>query len=428
MLKEKVFALVDCNNFFVSCERIFRPDLQKKPVIVLSNNDGCAVARSQEVKDFGVPMGAPYFKIENIVKEKGITLFSSNFELYGDISNRVMTLLEEYSSECEIYSIDEAFLNLTDVNKKRLNLIGEDLVRRVKMEVGIPVSVGIGATKTLAKIANEFAKKERRFNSTTNLVNLKEKELDDILSQIPIGDIWGIGRNRNIFLQSNGIYTAKDFKYTSQPWVRKHLSVMGERTYLELHGVSCFNLDKNPTPKKGIASTRSFGKYITKYERIEEAVATYTANAIRKLRKQNSLANHITVYIRTNKFKEDKYSSAYTESLPAYSNYTPTFIKHAKNALKKIFKPGLKYQKAGVYITGIRQLEDSPLGLFSSLQEKDEEKKRQVMVQLDFLNKKYGREIIRAATQGIDQSWRVKAEMISQRYTTKWNEILEINI
>lgn len=426
-----MYGLVDCNNFFVSCERVFRPDLEYKPVIVLSNNDGCAVARSQEVKDLGVKMGAPYFKIQHIIKENNVRVFSSNFKLYGDISKRIMRILTNFMPSVEIYSIDEAFLDFTTLyTKKNLRLYSQEILDFIKQVTGIPVSIGIAKTKTLTKIANAYAKANRRFNRITDLSNVTELHLNAILKQVPIEHIWGIGQNKSTFLKKHGVYTAYDLKIQNQTWIRKQLSVLGEKTYLELHSIPCFTLDSNPVPKKGIASTRSFGKYIHKKSELIEAISEYTANACRKLRKQNSVAKSITVYLRTNKHNKShkQYSNAITIDLEEPSQYTPTFISAAVKGLHFIFKENHLYQKAGIYLTRISPSDSYTKHLFMSKTEEHIQKENNIMSIMDKHNQKWGRALIHTASQGTKHIWQVKAKKRSQNYTTSWSELLTIQI
>lgn len=426
----KNIALVDCNNFFVSCERIFNPDLWNVPTIVLSNNDGCAVARSQEAKDAGIPMGAPLFKIKDIVLAKGVRVLSSNFMLYGDISRRVMDTLDQFSDSVEIYSIDEAFLGVPSTLPDSELVWGNKIVRTVMKNIGVPVSVGIAETKTLAKLANEFAKTKRRFNSVTDLSVLNDEAMDHALSKLEAGDIWGIGWRNSSFLKRHGIFTALDFKHADRRWVRKHLSVVGERTHLELHRIPCFTVDNNPTPRKGIASTRSFGQYVNKKSDLREAVSTYVARAARKLRKQESVARYVTVYIRTNYHTKHlaQYSNAITVDLGEPTDYTPTLIKHALLGLDAIYKREFMYKKAGIYLTGISDKHSFPRSLFSNSSTEKVDTKSKLMQEIDKLNSRFGGAYIRVASEGLSHNWKVKSEFVSNRYTTNWNEILRISI
>lgn len=428
-MKQTTYALIDCNNFFVSCERIFRPDLWRKPTAVLSNNDGCIVARSQEVKDLKIPMGAPYFKWEDVLTKNDVTLFSGNFRLYGDISNRVMSVLEDFSPEIEVYSIDEAFINLTNLRIQDYKEFGDTIVRTVQKRVGVPVSVGIASTKTLCKLANEIGKMERRFQSTTDLTTLSNSEIDSRLEKLKVGEIWGIGRNRVDFLKKNGVYTAKDFKYANRPWVKKNLSVLGERTHLEMNNIPCFKVDDSPNPKKGIASTRSFGNYVTEKAQMKEAVASYVAIAAKKLRKQKSVCSSITVYVRTNKFGQDPYySNAYTISMDDASDYTPGLIKSALKALDKIWIQGKRYKKAGVYLTDISPKHSKQMSLHSVNDIDLEKNQDKVTNAVDSLNNKWGSYTVQTAVEGVKKKWKMKRELSSPEYTTRWEEILKVRI
>ncbi len=429
-MTDKIYALVDCNNFFVSCERLFDPKSWNKPAMVLSNNDGCVVARSQEVKDLGIPMGVPLFKVKDIVKIHNIKVYSCNFQLYGDISDRIMNTLYDYSPSVEVYSIDEAFLNLSHLKLSQdasYKDLGNNIIKTIRKNLGVPVSVGIAPTKTLAKLANELAKLYRKFNTTFDLTQLSTEELDSELQKIPIGEVWGIGWNRTILLNAHGIYNVKDFKHADRLWVKKHLSIQGERTQLELHGIACFDFESSPKPKKGIASTRSFGRDVTSIKELRESVSTHASNVARKLREQNSICSYVTVHIKTNKHKEyiEQYSNAVNVLIPEATDDTSVIIKYALKGLNQIFKTGYHYKKVGVYVTGIRRKGDYQMTFDSS---STKPKDSNLMESIDRINQKYGDYKVRYAVQGFRPTWKVKREMFSKRFTTDWNELLEVNL
>lgn len=426
---EKLIALVDCNNFFVSCERLFRPDLNGKPVAVLSNNDGCIVSRSQEVKKLGIPMGAPIFKYKAECERHNVTLFSSNFALYGDMSNRVMSILEEFSPDIEIYSIDEAFLSLDLTTIKNPTEYGKQIAQKVRMHTGIPVSVGIASTKTLAKIAGSIVKSRQIKDGVFDFSALNEFQKTEMLKEIEIGDIWGIGRNRAELLSKNGMYTVYDFIQADRTWIREKLSVQGERIQLELQNINCFNVDDNPTPSKGIMSTRSFGKPVTTLEELKQSVSTHITNASRKLRQQKSVAGQMTIFIRTSFHNRTHgyFSTAANISLPTPTDDPLKLVKEGLRGLEQVFKAGELYKKAGIYLTDISPKDSFKMGLFTDHSFQDE-KRTDLIQRIDQINNSYGFDIVRHAVQGFDQKWKVKSEHISSRYTTKWSELPVVRI
>jgi DNA polymerase V len=352
-----VFVLIDCNNFYASCERVFNPRLEGKPLVVLSNNDGCVVARSNEVKALGINMTQPYFQIEKVLKEHNVAVFSSNYALYGDMSARVMNIIGEYSDCVEIYSIDEAFMELPDWSGRELYELGLEIKARIKKETGIPVSIGFAHTKTLCKIANELAKTEQKNaerNKTTSkfggvLVfgdqidtngNKSPRDIDSFLKMLPIEDVWGVGRQYARKLKLYNLNTAFDLKQCNLDWIRKQTNSLGLQMVKELRGQRCFELDINPEPKKTIISSRSFGESVTELIEMKQALATHATRLGEKLRKQNSLASQLSVFITTNRFSTDKSSSYFkTESITIEpTNYTPALIAAANQLLNRIWK------------------------------------------------------------------------------------------
>ncbi len=423
-----IFALVDCNNFYVSCERLFSASIQNKPVIVLSNNDGCVVARSNEVKKLGVKMGQPVFEIRELIEQHNILLFSSNYSLYADMSDRVMQLLATFAPEVEVYSIDESFLNLSHILLEDLQEYGQEIKATIWQFTGIPVSVGIAATKTLSKIATECVKKHPEQLGVLSIVQRPEVELDDLLESIEVEDVWGIGSRYAKALRAREIYTAKDLKYTDLHWIRRHFTVVGARTVLELRGVSCIPLETKAKPKKGIMSSKSFGRPIQELQELEEAVATYTARAAEKLRDQDSLVLCISVFIQTNTFQKDapQYSKSATRRLPFPTAFTPELISTALEALHSIYQPGYSFKKAGVYFSKIISQESIQFDLFGEFTVEDHVKKTKLMCVVDLLNRLLGRETLFFGAQGIAREWKMRQERRSPRYTTQWSEVLSV--
>ena len=423
--KDTIYALIDCNNFYASCERVFNPSLDGKPVLVLSNNDGCIVARSNEVKKLGIKMGAPFHEFKEVIERNNVNVFSSNYELYGDMSRRVMDVLMSFSPNIEIYSIDEAFLEINDLVIDDYNEFGRLIKSKVKVWTGIPVSVGIAKTKTLAKAAAELAKKNEMFDGVLSLINLPELETNELLNGIPVGDIWGIGRQYSKKLNELGIFTALDFKLLPQEFVRQKFTAMGNRTLLELKGTSCLDIETETKPRKGIASTRSFSYRVTELKDLKEAVSSYTTTACEKLRSQKSKARTIDVFITTNFFskRDQRYYAHFHKQLPAHSNATSDFISAAMYCLNKIYKSGYKYKKAGVYITDIVPETYGQGVLFDF----ETMKKASFLAKLvDGINNVYGRQTVVYASSGLQKHWKMKCEKRSPGYTTDWDQLLKV--
>ncbi len=425
---KEIFALIDCNNFFCSCERVFNPKLKNKPVAVLSNNDGCIVARSNEVKALGIPMGCPVYQVESIINQHNIQIFSANFPLYADFSSRVMNILSQFTPRMEIYSIDEAFLYLTHLRQENLTEYCHNIRDTVEKWTGIPISIGIAPTKTLAKAANKFAKKNSELKGVMNFFDTKD--LDSYLQKLEVIDIWGIGRKLSKKLNMSGIYTAYQLKNMPDPWIKKNLNVSVLRTVLELQGTPCIKLEDHHELNKSIISSRSFGHAVDKLQDLQESVSSYTAIAAEKLRNQNATARFLTVYITTNYFKKEKqYSNALTLALPEPTNYTPDLIRTAKRALNSIYKSGFSYKKTGVVITGIEPYDGGQIGIFNCHKKtEDQVKIGNLMKFVDFLNMKWGRGTVKVAAQGLEQEWKMKCEKRSPRYTTDWSDLLKIRI
>jgi len=428
---KNVFALVDCNNFYASCERVFNPLLENKPVIVLSNNDGCCVARSNEAKKLGIKMGEPFFKIKDLVEKNKINVFSSNYELYGDISNRVVNTLFTFSPDVEVYSIDEAFVNLKNLAAKDYTNTGKQIREKILSWTGIPVSVGISPTKTLSKVANEFVKKNKSLNGVLSLIDYYEEEIDNLLRELEVSDIWGIGRQYSKKLREDGINTAYDFKYSNPKYIQKIMTIGGIKTQQELKGISCIPIEYEIPDKKGICSSRSFGKNVTTFNELKEAISTYTTTASEKLRLQNSKCFRITVFIRTNPFRinDKQYSNSCSYNFQEATQYTPDLIKAGISLLNKIYKPGYYYQKAGILLTEIIPQGKDQESLFNldHLQYKNP-KKDLVIQKVDEINSLFGNNTLIFGSSGIKKEWKIKSEKRSDRYTTCFKEILTIKI
>jgi len=420
-----MYALVDCNNFFVSCERVFDSTLEGKPVIVLSNNDGCAIARSNEAKALGIKMGANFFEIEDLVKQHNVQVFSTNFVLYADFSMRVKGLLSDFCPEVEDYSIDENFLCFNGFQNFNLKEHCEKIAKTVKQGTGIPVSIGIAPTKTLSKVANKFAKKYPAYKNVC-MIDTDEKRIK-ALKGFEIGDVWGIGWQHTKRLTAMGVKTAFDFTQLPKSWVRKHMTVVGERTWSELHGVPCIAMETSPPPKQTIMVSRSFGKMIEDETIIGEAVSTYTAMAAAKLRKQKSCAAQMLVFIDTNPYRSDlaQYSQHIVIQLHVATNSTQELIHYALDGLKKIYRPKHLYKKAGVMMMDICSENAVQGSLFDKV---DRSKHKSLMTVLDNVNDRYGRNTLKIACMGDGKAWKIKQERLSPCYTTRISDFPKVTI
>jgi len=416
-------ALIDVNNFYVSCERVFNPQLVGKPVVVLSNNDGCAVARSNEVKALGVGMGSPWFKFKDLAKQHGIIALSSNYALYADMSNRVMSILREYSPEQEIYSIDESFLDLTSFKRRDLIQYAQHMRKRILQWTGLPVCVGIGATKTLAKLANHCAKKRPQFNGVCNFNTMTTYDLDQLLSEIEVGEIWGVGRKLAPKLAALGYQSALDLKRASPEALRQQFSVVMEKTIRELNGTVCIELEEISPPKKQILSSRSFGHQVRDYNSLAESITLYMSRAAEKLRRQQSFAGSAYVYIRTSSFKSDDpfYSNGLTIPLPTPTDDTRQLVNVVLWGLKQIYRPNYNYAKAGVMLSELVPAEGVQTDLFSQMQ--GTLKSDELMAAIDQINRKMGKDAIKLASEGFRKPWKMKQENKSPSYTTNWDDL-----
>lgn len=391
--------------------------------MILSNNDGCIIARSNEAKAVGIPFRKPFFKCRELIEKHQVFVFSSNYELYGDMSFRVMDTLSQFTPDYEIYSIDEAFLLLSGFAHKNLTEYGKEISETVKQWTGIPISIGIATTKTLAKIANHIAKRSVKLNGVYDISKFSEAEINAILKETDVGKIWGIGGRYEKFLKRNQIYTAFDLKNCRDNWIRKNLTVVGLKTVFELRGIPSIELEQITPPNKQIVSSRSFGKPVSTLQDLEEAVATYASRATVRLRKQNLLSATVTVFIATNRFKKDEpqYSNSQTFELAQPTDDTSAIIKIAHSNLRKIFKKGFNYRKAGIMLSGIQVEGETQLSLFSS--EYFRSRNQKLMKKIDKINKKWGSDTIRYASTGYKKNWKMKREMKSPSYTTNWNEL-----
>lgn len=414
-----MYALVDCNNFFASCERVFDSRLEGKPVIVLSNNDGCAIARSNEAKALGIGMGANFFEIEELVKRHDVQVFSTNFVLYADMSLRVKGLLSRFCPDIEDYSIDESFLDFNGFEHFNLKAYCETIAQTVKQGTGIPVSIGIAPTKTLSKMANKYAKKYPGYKSVC-MIDSDEKRIK-ALQKFEIGDVWGIGRRHTKRLTALGVKTAYDFTQMPQAWVRKNMTVVGERTWSELRGTPCINMEIVATAKQSIMISRSFGKMIVDYTTISEAVATYTSMAAAKLRKQKSCAKSMLVFVDSNPFREDleQYSQHIIMNLLVATNSSQELINYALEGLKKIFCSKIHYKKAGVMLMDICPADIIQGNLFDTI---DRKKHQDLMAVMDRVNNYYGRNTLKIAAMGDGKAWKIKQERLSPCYTTRMSD------
>ncbi len=404
----KKIALIDCNSFYVSCERLFNPKIRKKPVVVLSNNDGCIVSRSNEAKALGIKMGEPYFKAKDIIIKNDVQVFSSNYSLYGDLSRRVMRTLKRFNSDIEVYSIDEAFMDLSNFPDNEVEKVAQEIRATVLQWTGIPTSIGIAKTKTLSKVANHIAKKKQ--SGITNFIGVEN--IDPLLEKVDINDVWGVGRQLTKFYHKNGIYNAKQLKNKSNTWIKKSSNVLGSRTAMELRGVSCIDLEKTKSKRKSCVVSRSFGQRIEKYQELKEAVAGYCLNASEKIRSESLVAKSITVFIRTSPFQNrfGYYSNSKTIDFPIGTNDSIEIVKTALIALESIFKNGYRYQKAGVLLSGLSEATNNK-NLFSS--EKDE-KINSLMKSIDNTNYRYGRSTLSLASAGVHKRWNMKREYSSK--------------
>ena len=417
---QRLIALVDCNNFYVSCERVFRPDLNHKPVAVLSNNDGCIVSRSQEVKDLGIKMAVPVHQVQHLIKRHKVHLFSSNYTLYADMSSRVMQCMESYTPKLEVYSIDESFLDLTGICDNDSIAYGQQIKQTVFRTTGIPVCVGIAQTKTLAKLANYAAKKWHKTGGVLDLSNPLRRE--KLLRLVPVNEVWGIGCQTTKRLQLMGINTAYELARQPVESIQAQFNIVVARTVMELNGISCLTLDDIPTDKQQIVCSRSFKRRLTTYNELAEALASFCSRAAEKLRKQNSVTGSISISIKTNPYNPDEpqYQRSINMQLQQATSDTRQIVNIAKRLLTEIFKCGYRYQKCGVQLGDIHAASrPSQIDLFAVNAPNNG---TELMNTIDKINNRFPKGITLSAT-GINTGWQVPVEYLSQRYTTNWNEL-----
>ena len=423
---KSVFALVDCNNFYASCEKLFDPKLKDRPVVVLSNNDGCVVARSAEVKALGIPMGVPWFQIQAEARRYGIVAFSSNYALYADMSNRVVEVLSDFSPNLEVYSIDESFLDLSGMcmRAESLAAYGVEIRQRVADWLGLAVCVGIAPTKTLAKLANHCAKKGLAgVDGVCDFTTLNSGALSHLFARIDVGEVWGVGRQIKARLAAMGIQTVRQLRDADAETIRARFSVVLERTVCELRGESCLDLQEVVPDKQQIMSSRSFGTLVYERADLEEAVASYIAKAAEKLRAQDSLAGGVQVYIRTNVFKPEvpQYQKRVTVPLPEATADTRVLTQWAIRILRRIYRPGFGYHKAGVMLLDLVPAAKRQLALFDSQGGAGDARSGKLMAVLDDINQRYGRQSLRLAAEGVERSWQMRRGNLSPGYTTSWD-------
>ena len=417
--KKNRIALVDCNSFYVSCERLFNPKIQKKAVVVLSNNDGCVISRSKEAKEIGIKMGEPYFKVKELVKRNKVEVYSSNYALYGDISRRVMKVLKTFSPKVEIYSIDEAFIDLSFIDEKGVEDYGSEIRSRVLKWTGIPTSVGIACTKTLSKIANHIAKNEK-----AGVIYLNEN-IDEKLKKFPIEDVWGVGKQLSKFYYKNNISNAYDLKNVSNTWVKKGTNVLGAKTAMELRGIPCIDLQIDQEKRKNCCVSRSFGRKVKDINELEESIITHCLNAAEKIRADDQIAKTITVFIRTSPFDKNKkyYSNSKTIDLAIPSSNSIELIKNAIKALTDIYKYGYSYQKAGIILSGLKDANQNDQNLLTPLLEN---KSKKLMKAIDYTNTKYGRYAISIAQAGLSKGWKMRRKHSSKIDTASFDSLPKI--
>ena len=418
-----MFGLIDGNNFYASCERIFRPDLRNKPVVVLSNNDGCAIARSNEAKKLGITMGQPYFQIQHLEKEAGLTVFSANFILYGDISNRITNICRRFCKDIEVYSIDESFLDFHGYEHYNLQKHCEELRETVLKGLDVPCSIGIAPSKTLAKVANKIAKKFPEKTNGVYIIDTQEK-IEKASKWMVLEDIWGIGRRYYERFSARGIKTAWDFTQLPEDFVQKEMGIYGLRMHKELRGIPQYDLTEHK-PKKGIATTRTFDKRTDKLETLEERVSTFAYKCSKKLRRQKSCCRYVTVFLMTDRFKTNlkQYSNSITVTLPNPSNSAMELSKHAIKALKMIYLPYFQYKKAGVMVTEFVPETERMTSLFDT---DNFEKHKSVLQVMDYMNRRLGTDKIKLGSMDIQRTWKMNQKNLSPRYTTELNQLLKV--
>lgn len=418
-----MFGLIDCNNFYASCERVFQPQYEDKAIVILSNNDGCVIARSNEAKALGIPMGAPAFKFRREFKKYNIKVFSSNYPLYGDMSHRVMKILENYTPNVEIYSIDEAFLKFEGFEYFDLRETGLKIRKQVRQWTGIPVSIGIAPSKALAKIANKIAKKFADKTNGIYFIDSDEKRLK-ALKWTAISDVWGVGIRHGKKLKSLGVKSALDFVNLPDSWVKKNLSILGLRLKRDLQGTPTIQLEETAPAKKSIATTRSFKSTLTTFSDLEERITTYTLLGAEKLRKQRSCASAIYIFVRSNPFQKEaeQYRNGCTVTLPYATDSSLILNQYALKGLKNIFKSDIEYKKAGILLLGLTPSTSRQMSLF----EKNNPKHSVLMETLDKIHRRFGPHRMKLASQDLKQTWKMRRDHLSNRFTTEIDEVIKV--
>ena len=420
---QSAVALVDCNNFYVSCERVFDPKLAGRPVVVLSNNDGCVIARSEEAKALGIKMGTPIFKAEHIIDSCGVAVYSSNYSLYGDLSQRVMGTLQEFTPEVEVYSIDEAFMRLQAEDRQPFSARAQEVRERVRRWTGIPVSIGLAPTKTLAKLANRTAKRTRIAQGVLDLTGPRERE--GVLEETPVEDVWGVGPAYSALLRKAGIETARKLRDADRRWVRQRMTVVGARIVEELRGVSCLPIEQCPPAKKSVTCSRSFGAPVETLTETREAVAVYVTRAAERMRKHRMAAGVVTVFINTNRFSDEpQYSNSATFELAYPTDATGELLEWALRGLEQVYRAGYRYKKAGVILSHLRPADGLTVRLFGRC---EYERARRVMKAVDEINARHGRDTVRLGVADPNGRWKTKALRRSRRYTTRLSEVLRVH-
>ena len=414
----KSIAIIDVNNFYVSCERVFNPKLENKPVVVLSNNDGCAISRSNEAKTLGIKMGTPWFKLKEFAKQENVTALSSNYTLYLDMSRRVMTLLSKFSPEQEIYSVDESFLDLTSFKSKDLIKYGQQIKTKIKQWTGLPVSIGIGSTKTLSKLANHIAKKNSSFKGVCNLNVMDQDTLETWMSHIPVSEVWGVGRSLTPKLNQLGIMSVLDLKQADPDYIREQFSIVLEKTVRELNGVMCMELKDVEQPNKEIMVSRSFGRRVKNKQELIEAITSYTSRAAERMRKQESVATSLYVYIRTSPH-DDKKQYANGVNIPLFQPTDDSMVltNAALLGLDYIYRDGYDYQKAGVTLCKLTSKHKIQGNLFNDTIAHSR------MKIMDIINQRWKGKL-KLGSEGVTKEWEMKAQFKSRNYTTDWDQLM----
>ena len=414
----KSIAIIDVNNFYVSCERVFNPKLENKPVVVLSNNDGCAISRSNEAKALGIKMGTPWFKLKEFAKQENVTALSSNYTLYLDMSHRVMTLLSKFSPEQEIYSIDESFLDLTTFKSKDLIKYSQQIKTKIKQWTGLPVSIGIGSTKTLSKLANHIAKKNSSFKGVCNLNVMDQDTLETWMSHIPVNEVWGVGRSLAPKLNQLGIISVLDLKLADPDYIRQQFSIVLEKTVRELNGVMCMELKNIEEPNKEIMVSRSFGRRVKDKQELIEAITSYTSRAAERMRKQESVATSLYVYIRTSPH-DDKKQYANGVNIPLFQPTDDSMVltNAALLGLDYIYRDGFDYQKAGVTLCNLTSKHKMQGNLFNDTIAHSR------MKMMDIINQRWKGKL-KLGSEGVTKEWEMKAQFKSRNYTTDWDQLM----